>query len=336
MKKSLGSLYILTVLRRGINACLVLLLSLAPFSYGSTVWRDESPHTEKLVSANGVQLESLDWGGHGRTLLFLAGLGCTGHIFDQLAPHFTNDFHVIALTRRGFGGSDKPAEGYDSTNLVKDIAAFLDGLRLEQVILAGHSLAGQEMTRFASEHPNRVDSLIYLDAAYDYSVEPAVIMRFQALLPRPTKDDESSFANLLRWHKKNLPGWNAACENDFRATRAREGDEYTARDATPDAIQGALIQGLVLSGPPDFTKVHARALAIYTDHDLERFRSRASSPNLEAKEAVDTLIEWQKQQKTLFHERVKGSQIVTLEHTDHFCFIEREADVVREMRKFLE
>jgi len=43
---------------------------------------------------------------------------------------------------------------------------------LQRVILAGHSLAGEELTRLAAEHRERVVGLIYIDAAYDLTKAP--------------------------------------------------------------------------------------------------------------------------------------------------------------------
>ena len=61
----------------------------------------------------GVQLEVLDWGGTGETLVLLTGLGDNAHVYDQFAYQFTDRFHVIGITRRGFGRSSQPAHGYD-------------------------------------------------------------------------------------------------------------------------------------------------------------------------------------------------------------------------------
>ena len=66
--------------------------------------------------APGVWLEALDWGGSGAPLVFLAGLGNTAHVFDDFAPQFTDSFHVIGITRRGFGASSgaPPARELDT------------------------------------------------------------------------------------------------------------------------------------------------------------------------------------------------------------------------------
>ena len=102
-------------------------------------WVDKSPHQSSFVQVNGIKLHYLDWGGKGKVLLFLAGVGNSAHIFDDIAPKFTDRFRVLALTRRGHGQSDKPATGYDIPTLAEDIRHLLDQLRIKRVTLIGHS-----------------------------------------------------------------------------------------------------------------------------------------------------------------------------------------------------
>ncbi len=133
---------------------------------------DNSPHRSAFVTVNGVRLHYLDWGGQGEPLLFLHGMFGSAHVFDSLAPLFTDRFRVLGLTRRGHGQSDKPDTGYDTATLVEDIKQFLDVMKIKRVNLVGHSMAGTELTRFASLYPNRVGKLVYLDSGYDYAVIP--------------------------------------------------------------------------------------------------------------------------------------------------------------------
>lgn len=70
---------------------------------------DISPHTVQMISVEpNVKLEVLDWGGPGRSLVLLAGMGDTAHVFDTFAPKLTAKYHVYGITRRGFGVSSKP------------------------------------------------------------------------------------------------------------------------------------------------------------------------------------------------------------------------------------
>ena len=75
-----------------------------------------------------IRLEVLDWGGSGRPVVLLAGLGNTAHIFDKLAPKFTASHHVYGITQRGFGVSSAPATGYSADRLGDDVLAVLDSL----------------------------------------------------------------------------------------------------------------------------------------------------------------------------------------------------------------
>ena len=128
-----------------------------------------APCASRFAVVDGVRLHYLDWGGEGEALLFLAGTGDTAHAFDDLAPHFTDHFHVLALTRRGFGKSDKPSSGYDIPTLTDDVRGFLDEQHIDRANFVCHSAGGDEVTLFASTYPERTGKVVYLEAAYDRS-----------------------------------------------------------------------------------------------------------------------------------------------------------------------
>ena len=128
---------------------------------------DKSPHKSDFINANGIRLHYLDWGGNGPALVFLAGMGCSAYVFSKFAARFTDNFHVLALDRRGHGDSDYPETGYDPATLTEDLRQFLDALKIDRVILAGHSFAYIELSHFAVLYPERVLKLVYLDAVYD-------------------------------------------------------------------------------------------------------------------------------------------------------------------------
>ncbi len=77
----------------------------------------------------------LDWGGTGEAIIMLTGFGNDAHIFDEFAPSFTDKFHVIGLTRRGFGETDRPASGYDTATRVEDVRAFMDAQKITRATL---------------------------------------------------------------------------------------------------------------------------------------------------------------------------------------------------------
>lgn len=133
-------------------------------------WRDPSQHSIQFISVDdNVKLEVLDWCGSGRSLVLLAGLGNTAHVFDDFAPKLTSGYHVVAITRRGYGASSVPDSGYSADRLGDDVLAVLDALKIVRPVLVGHSIAGEELSSVGTRHPDRVAGLIYLDAAYSHA-----------------------------------------------------------------------------------------------------------------------------------------------------------------------
>ena len=133
-------------------------------------WHDPSPHNIQFVTVDdNVKLEVLDWGGSGRPVVLLAGLGNTAHSFDEFAPKLAPVYHVYGVTRRGFGASSSPASGYSADRLGDDVLAVLDALKLDKPVLVGHSIAGGELSSVGSRHPERIAGLVYLEAGYGYA-----------------------------------------------------------------------------------------------------------------------------------------------------------------------
>lgn len=131
---------------------------------------DASPHRVQFVTVeDGIRLEVLDWGGTGRPIVLLAGLGNTAHVFDEFALRLREHGHVYGITRRGYGASTVAASGYTADRLGEDVVRVLDSLRLERPVLIGHSIAGQELSHLASRHAERIAGVIYVDAAYRYA-----------------------------------------------------------------------------------------------------------------------------------------------------------------------
>jgi non-heme chloroperoxidase len=142
----------------------------APNLDHASVCRDPSPHTVQYITVDeDVKLEVLDWGGTGRPLVLLAGLGNTAHVFDDFAPKLTALCHVYGITRRGFGSSSAPDSGYSADQLGDDVLAVMNTLKLEKPILVGHSLAGEELSSIGTRHPERVAGLVYLEAVEPYT-----------------------------------------------------------------------------------------------------------------------------------------------------------------------
>jgi pimeloyl-ACP methyl ester carboxylesterase len=306
---------------------------------------DRSPHKSDFVHVNGINLHYLDWGGNGDVLLFLAGMGCNAHIFDDLAPRFCDRFHVMALTRRGHGESDHPETGYDVDTLTQDLCQFLDAMGIEKVILAGHSMASLELSHFSALYPERVLKLIFLDAAYDRSsasykdmVESSPWRKIQ---PPGLDVDYYSAEEHFTAMKRAYPSFNViwteamAQQSLHEITQAPNGKTI---DRMSDAISKALMD-MMNSYVPEDSKIRAPTLSIYSlfkglysiSEDWMTEDQRVALRNhIETKENL-----WTRESIEQFRRNVPHAKIVEIPHGHHYCFIHTQELVYEEMRKFL-
>ena len=306
----------------------------APSPRPAADWKDSSPHRVSFVAvAPGVRLEVLDWGGSGPPLVFLAGLGNTGHVFDDFAPRFTGGHRVLAITRRGYGASSQPATGYDVATRVADLAGVLDSLRLGAVALVGHSIAGDELTAFAGARPGRVTRLIYLEAAYDHS---ALIRQMAGFPPAPplTPADSASPAAFqaytLATFGMRLP------EADIRATHVFAADGRLLGSVTQDAVGLTVLGGSV---PPRYAAVRAPALAVYAPCDSTRigYWGRLDAGARDSGRAfLARTGAWCGSEVARFRGGVRHSRVVELPGANHYVFLSDPDTVAAEMRAFLD
>src|SRR5262245_47620445 len=194
--------------------CILLVALVVPLrAQLPAAWKAPAPHVSRLIPVGqDVRLEVLDWGGAGRPLVLLAGGGDTAHVFDEFAPKLTSDFHVYGITRRGFGESGFAPVTSGADTFGDDVLAVLAALELERPILAGHSIAGQELSSIGTRFPNRVAALVYLDAAYPYAFDNGKVPTFEEISaamgsggpPPPTEADLATFDGLRQYYVRVL------------------------------------------------------------------------------------------------------------------------------------
>lgn len=306
---------------------------------------DRSPHTSDFVSINGIRLHYLDWGGSGDVLLFLAGMGCNAHIFDDLAPRFIDKFHVMAVTRRGHGESDHPDIGYDVDTLTEDIRQFLDALGIQKVILAGHSMANVELSHFNALHPERVLKLIFLDAAYDRNcatykdmVTNSPFRRIQLPGLGADYDSPDDYFNAM---KRAYPSfgliWTEAMQEQslHEITTSPDGKII---DRMSDEISKAITDTLTSYELED-SKIRVPTLSFFSlSKGLNTISDEwmTEEQKAEIRHHVETREDhWTRESIELFRRNVPHARIIEIPRGHHYCFIQQAGLVYEEMRAFL-
>jgi len=299
-------------------------------------------HKSDFVTVNGIHLHYLDWGGIGPTLIFLTGMGSSAYIFNDFAPRFTDQFRVLALTRRGQGDSDYPETGYDADTLVEDIRQFMAVLGVEKASLAGHSLAGVELTHFAATYPERVEKLIYLDALDDRRGEQAIHAQNplnQVEIKRPDSAPPRTFEDYIANVKSEVPEfaaiWSELWDEEF-SHGVTVNAEGVYVDRMPAYVEQAMVRNLIQDYAPKKVAVVIPTLCFYG----QRTRTLTDEYTAEQKAAFETFIRdvrdpFFKSIIAEFQSRFPQARIVVIPGGHHYCFIAQAEQVEAEMRTFL-
>ncbi len=309
---------------------------------GPAPWKDPSPHRTRLVSVDrNVQLEVLDWGGPGRSMILLAGGGSTAHVFDGFAPKLAARWHVYGITRRGFGASGYSAADNLAERLGDDVVAVIDALAIGKPILAGHSIGGAEMSSVANRYPGRVAGLVYLDSAYSYAFDNGKgsdAREAQALRPPqpppPSPADLASFAALQKYFERvdgfKIPEaeWRQQWESDAAGKAVR-----------PRNHPGAADLGTMFMNPTKkYDRIPVPALVIFANpHSLGAWLDGNTDASVKAaadaaSTAMTALVA---RQEKAVKDAVPTARVIELPHANHFVFLSHEADVLREIGSFV-
>jgi pimeloyl-ACP methyl ester carboxylesterase len=291
----------------------------------------------------GVKLEVKDWGGTGRPVVLLAGLGGTLHGFDQFAPRLTGKYHVYGITRRGYGASSAPepvGDNYAADRLGDDVLSVLDQMKIQSPVLIGHSFAGEELSSIGSRFPDRVAGLVYLDAANRYAFSPAhrgdfridtlelrreLTISLDAISPAEARKAIDRLQEMLPQFQADL-----AEEKKLWATVAdMSAKDYDEQMKERSTRAGQIVKA-ALDGEWRYTEIKCPVLAIFAlphDHGL---------PPGPKRDAVDA---WE--MKTFgpladsFEAGVPTARVVRIAHARHGVFESNTIEVVHDIEDFI-
>ena len=306
---------------------------------------EESPAPKPIIGTgevhfitvdDDVKLEVVDWGGTGRPLVLLAGLGGHAHGFSRFAPKLTPRYHVYSITRRGFAPSSIPASGYSADRLGDDVVAVIAALKLNRPVLAGHSLAGEELSSVGTRHPDKIAGLVYLDAGYPYALYDQVhgeldldvidaLKDLRELQPGQGPSDVGPIIDRLL---AELP----RVEQDLEGRKK----EYAGITGLPvpdqaPAIPDAIRQ--ILTGEQKYTAINVPVLALFAvPHDMGG--AYQDKPELAAKLAALDLSRTEPQVEA-FERQVPSARVVRIPHASHLIYQSNPDEVVREMNAFI-
>jgi len=249
--------------------------------------------------------------GEGEPVVVMPGGPRFGHAhlrrgFDLLA----NGRQVIYYDERGSGASPVGDLGLVTTaGTLSDLDALLDGLEIEQAMLAGHSLAAHMVALYAATRPDRVRALVLVHPGPPLAPELMEPFGKDMASRRPPEDKEE-------------------------ITRIEESPQYAARDLETLTHYYRLYYAPffrerenALQVDYGFTQITAenvigtagRLFSDFGEHDLPGRLGTISCPTLVVHAELDPIpIE----SSRFIADAIPAAHLVVISNANHFSFIE--------------
>ncbi|SFV05465.1 Pimeloyl-ACP methyl ester carboxylesterase [Methylobacterium sp. 174MFSha1.1] len=197
--------------------------------------------THHTIRANGIRQHYLE-AGSGPPVVLLHGFPETSYAWRYQIPPLSRHYRVIAPDLRGYGETDKPASGYDKRTMAQDLVALLDALGIDRIALVGHDRGARVATRFAKDHPGRLDRLVVMDnvptriVARSMNAQIARAYWFFLFHLVPDLPEALIAGREDIWLRHFFSDW---CFNPHAISGA-DFDAYVAAYKAPGAVRGAM------------------------------------------------------------------------------------------------
>ena len=274
-----------------------------------TASAQEKGYTDQFVSVNGLRIHYLDWGNAGKPpLVMLHGIGRDAHSFDHIVPHFSSDYHVLAVDLRGHGDSAWHPDGaYLVDDMVKDLEGLVEQRGLRGLVLLGNSTGGRVAQVYAGLHPDHVHALVVEDVG-----------------PERPADVAAGFARRVQ---QDANGWGSEDElvAQLRAQDAKTSEALLrvhARSATKRRDDGRL----VWKRDPNLVKG-------FVPTELWQHVRRITAPTLYVLGGRSTIVSVATQDQ--LKKTIPGCEVVVMPGVGHYPHLEAPAEFVEIIKAFL-
>jgi non-heme chloroperoxidase len=284
---------------------LLCLLSVAGCTRAAVSNRQEPVQPQSLLAKlpSGITLNYRVQGNpNGKPIVLLHGGGDSWHSYDLVYPLLPPEYRVYAITLRGHGWSDHPAEGYAIADFAADIRGFLVQQNLSGVVLVGHSLGSFVAQRVAADDDGRIAKLVLIGSGPGIFHDQATV---NALL--------STFGSL----KDPIP-----------YTFARDFQASTIASAVPPAFFETMVAE-ALKAPADMWHGLAKGLTVPGDPALP---TRIKAPTLILWGEKDAILK--REDEDVLSSKIAHSKFLAYPDTGHALHWERPERFAADLLEF--
>jgi pimeloyl-ACP methyl ester carboxylesterase len=190
----------------------------------SNVSKAQTPKsmTAKQITIRNKQVEInyFQQGKGDTTLLFLHGWCIDGTYWKNQVKYFSKTHHVYAIDLPGFGKSKAERTNWTIEEYANDVTAFIDTMNLKNVVIIGHSMAGEIMLQTALSNNPKIVGIVGVDnfKLIDVAFTPEQMKQMTDFFPLLEKDFKHSapvYADLMLFHPTTSKEVKDSVKTDF-------------------------------------------------------------------------------------------------------------------------
>ncbi len=186
------------------NMRAILSIAIASLLSNVSMAQTQKGMTAKQITIRDKQVEInyFQQGQGNKTLLFLHGWCIDATYWMNQVEHFSKNYTVYAIDLPGFGKSIANRTNWTVEEYANDVTAFIDAMKLKNVVIIGHSMAGEIMLQTALSNNPKIIGIVGVDnfKTIDVVYTPEQMQQISAFIPMLQNDFKNTatyYADLM-------------------------------------------------------------------------------------------------------------------------------------------
>ncbi len=195
----------------------------------------------KIALNDSLGIAYVDEGQGGKTLLFIHGLGSNLKAWHKNIEVLKKHYRCIALDLPGYGKSAKEDFSFSMSFFAESIRTFIDSLKLQNVVLIGHSMGGQIALHTLLQKRDNIEKLVLIAPAGFETFTEKEKLWFQTVFTSAVikASTESQIVNNFKINFHKMPAdAQFMIEDRLTMRQAKEYDNYCKM--IPKCVMGML------------------------------------------------------------------------------------------------
>jgi pimeloyl-ACP methyl ester carboxylesterase len=147
-----------------------------------------------VVSTDGVNIVFNQNGEGDPAIIFVHGWSNDKSIWNEQLAHFSEKYKTITVDLAGFGESGNNRSNWTMSAFGDDVAAIVDNLKLQKVVLVGFSMGAPVVLETAKKVPEKIIGVVLVDDLQNIETKypPETVQMFDSvmmdLIENPTQE----------------------------------------------------------------------------------------------------------------------------------------------------